>query len=68
MDPVQLTLKNSLKSLDFLGSYLHYITSTIEDEQVLEKLYQEFDSSGSGKVSYEDFKRINDLVSERYTD
>lgn len=68
MDPVQLTLMNSLKSLDFLGSYLHYITSTIEDEQVLEKLYQEFDSSGTGKVSYEDFKRINDLVSERYTD
>ena len=31
-------------------------------------LFNQFDSSGNGLIAAEDFKRINDLVGERYSE
>lgn len=35
---------------------------------MLRDLFKQFDLQGDGKVTIDDFKRINDMVGERYTD
>ncbi|KAM3146448.1 hypothetical protein pb186bvf_001417 [Paramecium bursaria] len=42
-------------------------TGTIEDEKVLKDLFEQF-TEGRDGITIEDFRRVNDLVGERYTE